>query len=320
MKPRSVKLNNIALSLMITTTAIMTNYKSSYCCHAFFPQQYSILSSSKSKAPTKSSSSSSFSSSIITLKGGYDATIGPDPSNPIQFFTLPDKMCPYAARTLIVLNELNLPYDTVEIRNKPDWYLKINPRGKVPAIRIPSDNNEIVYESAICDEYLCDLYNRQHSDDSGSYTPLLMPNDPMQRAKIRLLNDQCDTILNVAFFTFLMNKDESKEDEMKDKLDKILEEYEKTLKSNGGPYLMGAEFTLADVHVLPFFMRLFVSLRAFKNYHVTEEKYPLLVKWFEVCSERESVKISTVPDERIIEAYKRFMDVDYSFGGLNKNK
>lgn len=318
MKLQRVQLNNIALFVIITTTtAIITNYKSSYHCHAFFPQQYSTLSSSKTiTSTTKSSSSSPFSSSIVSLKGGYDATIGPDPSNPIQFFALPNKMCPYAARTLIVLNELNLPYDTVEIRNKPDWYLKINPRGKVPAIRVPSDNNEVIYESAICDEYLCDLHNRQNPDD----TPLLMPNDPMQRAKIRLLNDQCDTILNVAFFTFLMNKDESKEEEMKNKLDKILEEYENTLQSNGGPYLMGIEFTLADVHVLPFFLRLLASLRVYKNYYVTKEKYPLLMKWYEVCSERESVKDASISDETIIEAYKKFVDMDYSFGGLNRNK
>ena len=32
------------------------------------------------------------------LRGGYDATVGADPSTPIQFFTTPENTCPYAAR------------------------------------------------------------------------------------------------------------------------------------------------------------------------------------------------------------------------------
>eukprot|EP00565_Helicotheca_tamesis_P004198 CAMPEP_0185738016 /NCGR_PEP_ID=MMETSP1171-20130828/31843_1 /TAXON_ID=374046 /ORGANISM="Helicotheca tamensis, Strain CCMP826" /LENGTH=146 /DNA_ID=CAMNT_0028409103 /DNA_START=33 /DNA_END=470 /DNA_ORIENTATION=+ len=94
------------------------------------------------------------------LRAGDIADQNKDSKN-IEFFTLEGGMCPYAARTLIVLHELGLPFDTVEVsgRPKPDWYLEINPRGKVPALRIPSDDNTIVYESAICDEYLCDHHD-----------------------------------------------------------------------------------------------------------------------------------------------------------------
>lgn len=67
------------------------------------------------------------------LRGGYDATVGINPSAPIQFFTLPGNTCPYAQRTHITLKELGLEFDTTEVTGmpKPDWYLKINPRGKV---------------------------------------------------------------------------------------------------------------------------------------------------------------------------------------------
>jgi glutathione S-transferase len=226
-------------------------------------------------------------------------------------------MCPYAARTMMVLNELELPFDQVEILGKPDWFLNINPRGKVPALR---HNGEIVYESAICDEYLCDIYDTKANLKVGLTTNKLMPkNDPIAKAKIRLLNDQCDTVLNPAFFTFLMNKDEANDEELKKKLDDVLQVYEQTLTSNGGPYLTGKEFTLADIHVLPFFLRLFVSLRHFKNYHITEESHPKLVKWFKTCSDRESVKTVSKPDEMIIAVYQKFIDMEYRFGGLNKN-
>mmetsp|Transcript_23629 Transcript_23629/g.29777 ORF Transcript_23629/g.29777 Transcript_23629/m.29777 type:complete len:333 (+) Transcript_23629:110-1108(+) len=270
---------------------------------------------------------------VTSLKGGYDATIGPNPSNPIQFFTLDNGMCPYAARTLIVLNELELDFETVGISMsngvKPDWYLKINPRGKVPALRVPYHNNEVVYESAICDEYLCDLYNTLQNgkkESSSSSSSSLMPDDPMQRAKIRLLNDRCDTVLNPTFFTYLMNKDTTKDEEMKQKLEEILQSYEDILSgedsdgtNGGGPYMNGEEFTLADVHMLPFFLRLIVSLRHFRDYHVTKDNFPNLVAWFELCSERASVKSAAKSDEEIIAVYGKFMDANYAFGGLNKN-
>lgn len=63
-----------------------------------------------------------------------DATVGINPSAPIQFFTLPGNTCPYAQRTHITLKELGLEFDTTEVTGmpKPDWYLnQINPRGKV---------------------------------------------------------------------------------------------------------------------------------------------------------------------------------------------
>ena len=43
--------------------------------------------------------------------GGYDATIGIKPNLPIQFFTTPGNTCPYAARTMIVLKELNIDFE-----------------------------------------------------------------------------------------------------------------------------------------------------------------------------------------------------------------
>jgi hypothetical protein len=65
---------------------------------------------------------------LTEMRGGYDATVGTDPSTPIQFFTLPGCTCPYAQRVHIALLELLLPFDMTETSlPKPDWYLKINP-------------------------------------------------------------------------------------------------------------------------------------------------------------------------------------------------
>ena len=260
-------------------------------------------------APSRSSSSSR---QGTDLGGGYDSTVGIDPSTPLQFFTTTGNTCPYAARAYIVLKELNIPFETQEVsgRPKPDWYLKINPRGKVPAIKIPTENNAVVFESAIICEYCCDT-----QPDTT-----LMPTDAISRAQVRLLNDHCDTNLSPAQFTFFMNKDEDKDRELSADLEKALLVYEEQLEKTGGPFLMGDHFTLADVHVLPFMLRLVVSLRQFKQYEIPADKFPKLLKWYELCSQRDSVQAASLTDEKIQELYSMFRDIDYSFGGLNKNK
>lgn len=269
-----------------------------------FRSAYSFLSHPKYALSADAKSS--------ILKGGYDATVGADPSTPIQFFTTPDNTCPYAARTYMVLKELNIPFEMTEVsgRPKPDWYLRINPRGKVPAIRIPQLNNQVIYESAICCEYLCDAAVQQ----------TLMPNDPMQRAIIRLLNDHCDTMFTKTQFTYLMNKDIEKDKELVTAMEDALLMYEEQLEKSGGPFLMGEHFTLSDIHVLPFILRLVVSLEHFKNYELPGDKFPKFLAWYELCSKRQSVMAAALTEEKIIELYNMFVKMDYEFGGLNQNK
>jgi len=253
-----------------------------------------------------------------TLKmGGYDATVGVDPSTPIQFFTLPGNACPYAQRTCIVFNELEVPVDVIEVSGlpKPDWFLKINPSGKVPTIRVPAfGGQEIITESAICNEFLCDysssvLGKEQH----------LMPPNPISRAQIRLLNDHCDNVFTKTQFTFLMNKDEEKDRALADEMETTLTVYEEAIEKYGGPFLLGETFTLADVHIYPFILRLIVTLGHWKNYHLPSDKFPRLLNWFHACSQLKSVQEAAISEEKIIEVYTRFMDVNYKFGGLNQN-
>ena len=117
-----------------------------------------------------------------------------------------------------------------------------------------------------------------------------------------------------------MNKDADKDRELSADLEEALMMYEEHLEKTGGPFLIGEYFTLADVHVLPFMLRLVVSLRQFKQYEVPAEKFPKLLKWYDMCSERDSVQAASLTDEKIHELYSMFLDIDYSFGGLNKNK
>jgi glutathione S-transferase len=246
-------------------------------------------------------------------------------------------MCPYAARTWTTLLELGLPFDAVEVSfrdEKPQWFLDVNPRGKVPAL-VNNGDGTVVYESAICDEYLSDLA-REMADSGGgggensgeaggggrSRFWKLMPTGASSRAALRLLNDRVDAELNPALYTFLTCRDPASEPRLVEDLERALGVLQQSIRDNGGgPYLMGDEFTLADIHVLPFFLRMTVSLRHFKQYELPPDKFADLLRWYELCLQRPSVKVGTVKsDDTIIEVYRRFVDQNYAFGGLNRNK
>ena len=47
------------------------------------------------------------------------------------------KLCPYVQRAVISLTEKGVPFERIDIDldNKPDWFLKISPLGKVPVLQ-----------------------------------------------------------------------------------------------------------------------------------------------------------------------------------------
>lgn len=143
--------------------------------------------------------------------------------------------------------------------------------------------------------------------------------DPFVRAKIRLLNLHCDNVFTKTQFTYLMNKDDELDAELRNEMENALQYFEDSLVKSKGPYLMGTEFTLADVQVFPFIQRLVVTLEKWKDYKLPDDKFPNLLAWFNSCLERTSVIESSMTTDKIIEVYERFARVDYKFGGLNSN-
>ena len=82
-------------------------------------------------------------------------------------------VCPFVHRAAIMLREKNVPFDrkNIDLKNKPDWFLAISPRGKVPVLvadGIP------IFESLAILEFL-----------DETHPPRLMPDDPFQRARER---------------------------------------------------------------------------------------------------------------------------------------
>lgn len=161
----------------------------------------------------------------------------------IKLYDFP--MSPRARKVRIVLAEKGLQYEKVTIditkgeQKKPE-YLAINPYGKVPALQ---DDGTTVYESTIIMEYLNDKYPN----------PPLLPSDPGQRARARVLMHLGDNaydgalaaIVGQVFFKPKEQADQSVIEKAKQDLHTCFERLERELGNND--YLLGSTFTLADI-------------------------------------------------------------------------
>src|SRR5437868_10691235 len=67
------------------------------------------------------------------------------------------KLCPYVQRAAIVLAEKSVPFERIDIdlANKPDWFLKLSPLGKVPVLVVATNKGEVaLFESNVICEYI----------------------------------------------------------------------------------------------------------------------------------------------------------------------
>ncbi len=95
-------------------------------------------------------------------------------------------------------------YEEININlvDKPEWYLKKNPPGQVPALEWIDPNTKetlFVPESLVVSDYLDEIYSE----------PRLQPTDPFLKAKQRVLverfssvNRNLSIIIKILFFYF----------------------------------------------------------------------------------------------------------------------
>lgn len=69
----------------------------------------------------------------------------------------------------------------VNLKQKPEWFLEKNPLGLVPVLE---QGDKIIYESAICDEYLDEVYGKQS----------LLTSEPFERARQKILGERFNKV------------------------------------------------------------------------------------------------------------------------------
>jgi glutathione S-transferase len=153
------------------------------------------------------------------------------------------KLCPYVQRAVIALKEKGVPFERIDIdlANKPDWFLKLSPLGKVPVLVVATDKGEVaLFESNVICEYI--------EETQGGAK--LHPVDALKRAEHRawmefgsaILGDLwgLETTTDPATF-------ESKRQALAAKFARV----EAAL--GAGPYFAGEAFSLVDAVFAPVF-------------------------------------------------------------------
>ena len=81
------------------------------------------------------------------------------------------KLCPYVQRAVIALNEKGVAFERIDIdlANKPDWFLKISPLGKVPRAGRRCRQGEVaLFESNVICEYIEETQGGRKAASAGS--------------------------------------------------------------------------------------------------------------------------------------------------------
>lgn len=170
-------------------------------------------------------------------------------------------------RAVILMRAKNVDFDVtyVDLRNKPDWFLKISPHGKVPVLKV---GNEILFESNAIAEFL-----------DETVAPRLHPEDALKRARNRAWTDYVPTFA-AAIGEVTYAPDKASVDAGAQKLAGPMSRLEQALKTERqgqGPYFNGSALSLVDAAYAPFLQRFAICDAVLKTGVL--DGYPLVKAW-----------------------------------------
>ena len=200
------------------------------------------------------------------------------------------KLCPFVQRAVIVATEQEIPFERVDIdlANKPDWFLKLSPTGRVPVLEVTEEDGSthVLFESAVIAEYL----------DEISGTPLL-PADPLQRARERAWVEFASALLGDIAKLYSAPGPGSFED-ARIAIEAKLETLEQTV---AGPWFAGEEFGLADAAFAPAFR--YLDVIDWRIGHALIHRPARVAEWAEALATRPSVRAAVAQDyaDRLID-------------------
>jgi glutathione S-transferase len=220
----------------------------------------------------------------------------------LKLYNAPHSTCSQKAR--ICLHEKGLPFEDIRLdlgkgkdQLKPE-YLKLNPNGVVPTL---VDDGEVIIDSSVICEYLDEKYP----------APKLTPDNVAQRAKMRAWMRYLEEVptvavrvpsFNMGFLPRYEGLDEERFRAEQSDVRPIRKHFYRRMGPTGfkradvdaaleqiantcarmdaaladGPWLMGAQYTIADIVVTPSIDRI-----ADLGYaRIWTEKYPRVTAWY----------------------------------------
>ncbi|PKA51918.1 Glutathione S-transferase DHAR2 [Apostasia shenzhenica] len=155
---------------------------------------------------------------------------------------------PFCQRVLLTLEEKKIPYEVklIDLSNKPEWFLKISPEGKVPVLKIDEDKR--VSDSDVIAQIIEETYPN----------PSLVT--PPEKASV-------GSKIFFSFVTFLKSKNPN--DGSEQALVNELNALDEHLK-NHGPYINGENISAVDLSLAPKLFHLEVALGHFRSWSIPE--------------------------------------------------
>jgi glutathione S-transferase len=100
-------------------------------------------------------------------------------------------LCPYVHRAAAMMHEKDVPFERryIDLKAKPDWFLALSPRGKVPVLLV---DGRPLFESQAIIEFI-----------DETHPPSLMGTDPFERARQRAWVAVADDLSNAQYRLFI---------------------------------------------------------------------------------------------------------------------
>ncbi|EAU36633.1 hypothetical protein ATEG_03359 [Aspergillus terreus NIH2624] len=207
----------------------------------------------------------------------------------ITLYTSPT---PNGFKVSVTLEELGLPYklrpiDLQKGEQKEEWFLKINPNGRIPAI---TDGEQHVFESGAVMQYLVDKYDTERKISYAPGTPEYYTQLAWVMWQVGGLGPMQG---QAHFFVFFASvRSDFCIERYTEETRRLYSVMEARLQES--PYLAGEKYTIADiasfewVRVAPMLLDFDLS------------EWPALKKWHDTLVQREAVqKGYTVPPRAI---------------------
>ncbi|CAL0300472.1 unnamed protein product [Lupinus luteus] len=184
--------------------------------------------------------------------------------------------CPFSQRVLLTLEEKKIPYNThlIDVANKPEWFLEVNPEGKVPVLKY---DDKWVPDSDV----IVGIIEEKYPD-----TPLATPSE-FASVGSKLFG---------SFVSFLKSKDQN--DGTEQALLVELKALDEHLKAHG-PYVAGEKVTAADLGLAPKLFHLSITLDHFKNWTIPES-FENVHNYIKLLFARESFEKTKPAKEHVI--------------------
>ncbi|KAI1386953.1 uncharacterized protein F4822DRAFT_411739 [Hypoxylon trugodes] len=203
--------------------------------------------------------------------------------------------CPFSQRVWIALEAKGMQYQYIETDpfKRPTQLLEANPRGLVPAIR---EGEWASGESTIILEYL---------EDRDRTVPLF-PTDPRLKANCRLWIDHINAKIVPAFFALARATDFTKQSEYAEKLRGDITALVQAADERG-PYFLGGDLCLVDIHFAPFVLRMSRILREIRNWG---DPMPgtRWQQWTDALEQNPHIQATTSQKELYIETLDLFLN------------